>query len=55
METKVKEYELAVEDCDDARNRLDAVEHDLDGMRGKKEVQERQLETLGTLYCLFSF
>jgi len=55
METKVQEYEMAVEDCDDAQNRLDAVEHDLDGMRGKKEVQERQLETLGTLYCLFSF
>ena len=43
METKVQEYEMAVEDCDDAQNRLDAVEHDLDGMRGKKEVQERQL------------
>ena len=55
METKVQEYEMAVEDCDDAQNRLDAVEHDLDGMRGEKEVQERQLKTLGTLYCLFSF
>ncbi|KAL7530602.1 hypothetical protein ACHAXR_003592, partial [Thalassiosira sp. AJA248-18] len=46
METRVQEYEIAVEDCDDVRNKLDGMESDLEGKRGEREVQERQLEVV---------
>eukprot|EP00579_Thalassiosira_antarctica_P018811 CAMPEP_0201960008 /NCGR_PEP_ID=MMETSP0904-20121228/6822_1 /ASSEMBLY_ACC=CAM_ASM_000553 /TAXON_ID=420261 /ORGANISM="Thalassiosira antarctica, Strain CCMP982" /LENGTH=484 /DNA_ID=CAMNT_0048505819 /DNA_START=85 /DNA_END=1541 /DNA_ORIENTATION=+ len=46
MESKVQEYEIVVEDCDDVKNRLEEMERDLEEKRGERDEQERQLEVV---------
>lgn len=44
METIVQEYEIVVEDCDDAQNRLEGVEANLEERMREKTAQEEQLQ-----------
>lgn len=46
METRVQEYEVVVEDCDDAQNRLAEMEHELEGNEGEREEQESRLRAV---------
>ena len=46
METKIQEYEVVVEDLDDAQRRLEGAERALDERTKEKEAQEKKLQIL---------
>ena len=52
METRVQEYELVVEDLEDVQNKLEGMEHVLEGKKAEKDSQGRQLKAIGT-YSFF--